>query len=544
MHHRQRLDSPPPPSHFRRPWSPQELESYSRSTAQRLRRQPSDANASLEVLDLADYSGMLSRYPDTRHNIYAANDATYYPEYPATPPRTLSLANRGSLPAASTNPPSLVSGVTSTSHTHSPRLHTPPPLHRPFSLPPTQFSRSPPASNSGRSHNYPWLVEPQVSNEHDEEIDTSAFPDWSRNWYRNQKSTNAMADPYAPIPTFDPALLPSVRDSLDGYYPAQPYASSSGSHRNLLPWSPQDDGGTGARVTPEMKEERMRMLEREFGRTGAKQGEWYRGTKVIGSVNEKGNIITPGPKKRIIVRWAQGTFALGASIASLYSALILKPVGSPPPRGTVPAYLLYFLCVVSVILLLYMFVFRPCCCSGKRARKAQQEGPGGMMVLPVQQLPGAPGKKKKKKKGKKKGEDNDAGSVSVNLIVDPTMFGNFGRRDEEKEDNDETGEASEGPGGRRRGLFEGLAMEQQWIEARKNLKRLLFFDIALTFIWGAELIVILLGKRCPVGQFEGWCDGYNVATALAAFLAVSFGFSGFFDIKDLHLSKASPRTRT
>lgn len=40
------------------------------------------------------------------------------------------------------------------------------------------------------------------------------------------------------------------------------------------------------------------------------------------------------------------------------------------------------------------------------------------------------------------------------------------------------------------------------------------------------------------------CDGYNVATALAAFIVITYGFSIFFDIKDIYASRASPRTRT
>lgn len=39
------------------------------------------------------------------------------------------------------------------------------------------------------------------------------------------------------------------------------------------------------------------------------------------------------------------------------------------------------------------------------------------------------------------------------------------------------------------------------------------------------------------------CDAYNLASAAACLLCVSFGVSIFFDIKDLHASKASPRTR-
>jgi len=172
------------------------------------------------------------------------------------------------------------------------------------------------------------------------------------------------------------------------------------------------------------------------------------------------------------------------------------------------------------------------------------------MVLPVQGLPGGQDKKKGKK-GKKGG--GGQGDVQVNLIVDPDMFGNQ-REDEGSEGEDEEDGYSV-PGGfdsrrrarrrrPRRGVFAGLAMEEQWRSARAWLKKIMVFDILGVVIWGAEFLLILMGKRCPSGQFNGWCDAYNVASAAACLLCVAFGLSTFFDIKDLHASKASPRTRT
>lgn len=132
-----------------------------------------------------------------------------------------------------------------------------------------------------------------------------------------------------------------------------------------------------------------------------------------------------------------------------------------------------------------------------------QEGPAGMMVLPIQGLPGsAPKKGKKKGKGKKDKHGNSGEGVQVNLIVDPSAFGLGGRREEDGTEED--GSVGQRPKGKRKGLFEGLAMEQQWKLARKHLKKIMFFDIAMFFLWGAEFIVILMGKRCPVGAFAGW----------------------------------------
>lgn len=173
-----------------------------------------------------------------------------------------------------------------------------------------------------------------------------------------------------------------------------------------------------------------------------------------------------------------------------------------------------------------------------------------MMVLPIQQ-----GGNGKKRKGGKKG----GGDVQVNLIVDPGKL--QGQQDERHKeyDQDEYDEQSSVPGTYspyahrrsspqcrtrpRRSVFVGLAMEQQWRSARAYLKKLMFFDIACVVLWGAEFMLILIGKKCPSGAFQGWCNAYNVACAGACLLFVGFGFSIFFDIKDLHDSRASPRTR-
>ncbi|KAI5124567.1 hypothetical protein M0805_003087 [Coniferiporia weirii] len=530
MYSPHRLDSPPPPSHFRRPWSPLELESYRQSAMQRQRREASDV--SFEALDLADYARILPR--DSADNMRLSMNDSHYPDYPSTPPRSFPLSRGDSRLTL----PSLASGGSDSSHVPSPNFGPATPTYRPFSLPPPRISQPPVSPGPGRSVNYLWDAEHHNASD-EAEVDISTFPEWSKDWYKNRRPrprSNVLQAPYDPFQPYESTHFSPSHGSI--YSPSQPQSVASDSHRNLLPWSADDDGHIVG-IPPEVREERLKLLEKEFGSSSAKGDDWHDEIKVIGSVNADGNIITPGPKKRIAMRWAQGTFSLGAAMASLYSALLIKPVGTPPPRGTVPAYLLYFLSVISVLLIVYLFVLRPCCCPGKRKPGMVQDEVAGMAVLPVQGFPGAG--KKKAKKGR--GKHNDDSSVQVNLIVDPSMFGGLGSKND-KGDEEETGSAPEYNSKRRRGIFEGLAMERQWKLARKHLKRLLFFDIALFFLWAAEFVVILLGKRCPVGQFEGWCDGYNVATALASFLSLTFGFNLFFDVKDLHASKISPRSRT
>jgi hypothetical protein len=140
----------------------------------------------------------------------------------------------------------------------------------------------------------------------------------------------------------------------------------------------------------------------------------------------------------------------------------------------------------------------------------------GLMVLPVQQLPGGSKYKGgKKKKGKGKKGVKYGGDVQVNLVVDPTMFGsNAGGRGSEDEGDEESlgyGSNNKKTGGRgsrppkRISVFEGLALEARWKAARKVLKWTMAFDLCCLLLWGIEFFLILLGKRCPAGQFAGWC---------------------------------------
>jgi hypothetical protein len=148
----------------------------------------------------------------------------------------------------------------------------------------------------------------------------------------------------------------------------------------------------------------------------------------------------------------------------------------------------------------------------------------GMMVLPVQGLPGdkkakkKAAKKAKKGKGGKGGGGGGGGDVQVNLIVDPNVFG---RREQEESDEDEDDWEGSVPGGyagsnsarrnqrrrpppKRRSVFAGLAMEEEWKKARAWLKKIAVVDGAGIVVWGAVFVFIMLGKRCPSGGFEGW----------------------------------------
>ena len=75
-------------------------------------------------------------------------------------------------------------------------------------------------------------------------------------------------------------------------------------------------------MSEEVKVERLRMLEREFGDAdNANHGrEWPDG--MVGGVNEQGRLITAGPKKRVAVRVLQGLFACGTAVSGIYGAMV------------------------------------------------------------------------------------------------------------------------------------------------------------------------------------------------------------------------------
>lgn len=567
-----RLDTPPPGSQFRRPWSPDPEEPIPLSrfihddTPHPVERsEPSDV--SVEALDLADYARTLrTRTNNNPLNSYGYDAPAFraFDNYPPTPPPVRPLASRDSLP-------SLISPSASSSRSHTSSVRTPTPHRRPYSLPPpTSFPHHPLRSfnsHSSRTTRQGPTQHPDIADAQTE-IDIANFPAFSRNWYDQRKQDY---DPYPPQPNgqdrldfFDPTFPTDTyrgdpRD-LPSYSPPPTNYSAYGSHPSrdaeMLPWS-ADPPDNNPPLDAQVKEERVRMLEREFGKG---KGRALEDAQPVGSVDSRGRLITQGPKKRLAIRCLQVLLALLAGGSSIYAAAVIKTSSTPPPSGKPPAYVLYVLSVITFLFATYFFLIFPACCGPRKGKDTPfTQGPSGMMVLPVQGLPGG----KKAKKSKKKGEGGPGDGVQVNLIVDPGLFGGRGREEEEDEEAD-YGSGSEMPGSytslsnssgqrkgkhrgraaKRRGLFEGLALEAQWKRARKLLKWSMAVDVVGVVLWGGEFVLIMMGKRCIPGAFNGWCDAYNLATAAACLLCFAFGFSVFFDVKDLHTSRVSPRTRT
>lgn len=345
------------------------------------------------------------------------------------------------------------------------------------------------------------------------EIDISHFPAWSRNWYETRKKNSLPeydldAPPLARISIFDPSFKPNDNDPFPSY-DSDMFPSRSTTREYYLPWS-SDPHENGRPIDTETKEERIRMLEREFGQKAKPPCDAFTdesGRPHVGTVDANGNLITVGPKKRAAVRALQILLALVAAVPSIYAALFIKPTnGTPPPAGKLAAYVLYGLSVVTTLCMLYLSFFRPCCC-GRRRRGKLNPLLTGMAILPVQTLPGGKDKTKTKRKGTKGGND-----VHVNLIVDPNAFG-FNDKDGEADDADDDepwdSDMVRSPrqkqrNRKRRSVFAGLAMEREWKRARSWAKKMTVVDVFGMVLWGAAFVLILLGKRCPSGGYGGW----------------------------------------
>jgi hypothetical protein len=191
----------------------------------------------------------------------------------------------------------------------------------------------------------------------------------------------------------------------------------------------------------------------------------------------------------------------------------IKSPNPPPAAGKPPAFVLYIFSSITFLALIYMHGLRPCLGRRKRAKQANTTNPAGMMVLPVANPTQA--RKKRGKKGHKKGGAGQGGSVQVNLIVDPTMFGTQrgnnslpGRYDSDEDEEgslpaDGTSRQRQGPP--RRSFFQSVVIEEQWKYARSELKKVTAFEIIMAVLWLTTFVFVLMGQRCPNdGQFNGW----------------------------------------
>jgi hypothetical protein len=279
------------------------------STIPRYRmNEPSDP--SIDALDLADYAHILSPSPYPSGPIYD--------DYPPAPARSFTVTSHASL-----DPPSLVSSRgTATSRPHSQPLRHPD--YRP-SFPPS-IPVSAHTSASLHTPSDPGLYSPKVVHPPfdtpssyggiaNSEIDITQFPAWSRGWYPKDSSRSQKTGPRSEAsraPFFDPSYRAT------GVFGNQYAAAHSTSSRDVVPWSDTDAPSYDYPLDPELKEERVRMLEHEFGSNSESPVK----EEPVGSVDGRGRLITEGPKKRVAIKIIETLLALEIAASLVYAALV------------------------------------------------------------------------------------------------------------------------------------------------------------------------------------------------------------------------------
>jgi hypothetical protein len=328
-----------------------------------------------------------------------------------------------------------------------------------------------------------------------------------------------------------------------------------------------------------VKQERIRMLERQFGKpkishtdtgdndddtqtvNGRDEDDIDDADLPLGSVNSAGELIVERPRWRLAVRSLIGVAAIACGGTGIGGALLIKPGDtSPAARGSIASFVIYGCSVVTLLVILYLYVFRRCC--GDPMRKELHaagvaDNPLAGMIIPV--LSGTPQNASKGfgfgKRGRKARMMQQQQAPTVNLIVDPALLGErAGRRpkrrgdDECDENDDECDERL--PGDARRssrrkngiGVLGNIQMQRRWMIARKQVKLITVWDAILCVMWVAASIVALgLGKSCPTGAGNGWCNYYNGAISCGVILAVLLVVALYFDYRDLQVSKKPPR---
>lgn len=390
------------------------------------------------------------------------------------------------------------------------------------------------------------------------------FPAWSRTWYDGHLSANGHAYTLARPPS-----------GVDGWQSET--LSGSGHHSDkYMSVYGMRRGPQG--MSDPVKEERMRMLEREFGKPkishrdkggddsddgdhekGGTRDEYDDADVPIGGVTSRGKIVTERPKLDLALRWLIGLTALATFACGIGGAVLVKPGNSAPAaRGSIPAYILYALSALSLAAITYMYVLRPCCCNPMRTELKASGGPANPlanMVIPV--LSGGPQTKRGRMGRGKRGRMGAMQAAPVvNLIVDPVLLGGDSRKkkrrgaEPDSEDEDEDDERERLPGDARRsarrrnglGVFGNMQLQRRWQLARKTLKVRTALDAVLFVAWIACSVIALgMGKACPPGAGNGWCNYFNAAIACGVIQAVWLLAALYLDYRGLSVSKAPPR---
>ena len=181
------------------------------------------------------------------------------------------------------------------------------------------------------------------------------FPSWSHTWYGGHLSADGHA--YTMVP---PGSGQSGWESE---------TLSHGRHGPAGPHSLYAPYPYGRVLThDQVKEERIRMLEKEFGPKVSRNGKGKAmddesaddhdaepEETPIGGIDANGRLVLPRRKVRIATRWLQCLVSLGAAGLGIGGFILVRPEHKAPPSGTFASFVLYGVSALSTIVCLWLF---------------------------------------------------------------------------------------------------------------------------------------------------------------------------------------------
>ncbi|KAN0060668.1 hypothetical protein ACQY0O_007326 [Thecaphora frezii] len=505
--------------------------------------------------------GEYYRPPSGPHYELEPYDGGYYLEAPAT----YTPHEFGARPGVSS--PSVYSGQTlgGGSRRSLPAYRSPsvqPSITSPASEPPNIFNVTArhhlPGSRSRPDDAYdPHRSYPGPGNRDE----LPGFPPWSPAWYGGHHSADGHA--YTMVPPgsqqsgWESETLSNNRAGHGGPYGPFPYGYAA----------------NDPRMAERIKEERIRMLEKEFGPKITHKGKGKAADNdsdddnddedadkedellPIGSVDPRGKLVLPRRKLRIAVRCLQCLLSLACAACGIGGALLAHPTEDPPPKNALPTWALYIVSVLSTIVCLWLFALRPMCVNPLRKVDRMSGGAGGNnMVIPVLGGGGSGGagggglfgRRNKMRLGRMQA------GPTVNLIVDPSLLGQQ-RSSHSDSDSDASDKPDYLPGenrrrrlrkrrARRQSLLGTMRAQALWQFLRRWIKVALFLDVVFALLWLMVAVwAIGWGKTCKIGSFQGWCNAYDGALACAATAAVACIVAIYIGVGDLKASSKPPR---
>ncbi|GAB1517988.1 hypothetical protein RhiTH_001045 [Rhizoctonia solani] len=262
---------------------------------------------------------------------------------------------------------------------------------------------------------------------------------------------------------------------------------------------------------------------------GVRDGEWGQ----PGDVNEDGKLISNGPRKRMAVRALEVLSAIGAVIACIYAFAVSghfvfiwdaipgvpKPNPAAPPASKPAVYVIVVLGFGTIFVFAYIYIIR-----GLFGVGVNKDDPyAHAMVLPISRH--RPGQSKKHK---------NQSSVQVNLIVPSVTSPN-------RESNLTPGVPWSEQQASSNNVFTSYEREKARLSARRGLWWALGLDVLGALAWGTGFVLAMVGPRCPVGGYSGWCDAFNGAVACSCIGCVLFIASGVLVGRDLFASRRTDR---